>query len=77
MRMNKALAEIIERISDWPEEAQEEAARALSEIEAGDANVYELSPEEEADIDEALAEVERGEFATDEEVRAVFNRHRQ
>jgi predicted transcriptional regulator len=36
---------------------------------------YELTPEEEADIDASLAEAERGEFATDEEVRAVWAKH--
>jgi predicted transcriptional regulator len=33
---------------------------------------YELTPEEVADIDASLIEAERGEFATDEEVRAML-----
>lgn len=36
---------------------------------------YVLSPEEEADLDASLAEAERGEFATDEEVRALWAKH--
>ena len=36
---------------------------------------YVLTPEEEADLDASLAEAERGEFATDEEVRAVWAKH--
>jgi predicted transcriptional regulator len=36
---------------------------------------YELTPEEAADTDASLAEAERGEFATDEEVRAVWAKH--
>lgn len=32
---------------------------------------YELSPEEAADLDASRAEAAQGEFATDEEVRAV------
>jgi hypothetical protein len=32
---------------------------------------YVLTPDEEADINDSLAEAARGEFATDEEVRAV------
>ena len=39
-------------------------------------NVYQLSDEEESDINDALAEASRDEFATDEEVAAVFLRHR-
>jgi predicted transcriptional regulator len=38
--------------------------------------VYELDEEELADIREGLAEIERGEGASDEEVEAVFNRLR-
>jgi predicted transcriptional regulator len=37
---------------------------------------YALTPEEEADIDASLAEADRGEFATDDEVRAVWAKHR-
>jgi len=33
-----------------------------------------LTPEEAAAIDEGLAQAERGEFATDEEVDALLNR---
>ena len=36
---------------------------------------YVLTPEEEADLDASLAEAERGEFATDDEVRAVWAKH--
>jgi len=36
---------------------------------------YELSLEEEAELDASLAEAERGEFATEEEVRAVWAKH--
>jgi len=36
---------------------------------------YVLTPEEEADLDASLAEAERGDFATDEEVRAVWAKH--
>jgi len=36
-----------------------------------------LTAEEKADLDASLAETERGEFATDEEVRAVWAKHGQ
>ncbi len=38
---------------------------------------YKLSAEERADLEEALAEARRGEFASDAEVRAMFARHDQ
>jgi predicted transcriptional regulator len=36
-----------------------------------------LSDEERAEVRAALAEIERGEVASDEEVAAVFTRHRK
>ena len=36
---------------------------------------YVLTPDEEADLDASLAEAERGEFATDGEVRAMWAKH--
>jgi len=37
--------------------------------------LYELTPEEAADIDASLAEAERGELATEEEVRSLWAKH--
>jgi predicted transcriptional regulator len=36
---------------------------------------YELTPEEHADLAEAESEAARGEFATDEEVRAMWAKY--
>lgn len=36
---------------------------------------YGLTPEEAADLDALLDEAAQGEFATDEEVRAVWAKH--
>jgi predicted transcriptional regulator len=68
---------VLDRVRTWPLERQEDAMRMLLAMEEQDAAVYELSPEELTDIEESLREVERGEFATDEEVAAVFNRYRE
>jgi predicted transcriptional regulator len=37
--------------------------------------VLQLSAEEEASFDESLFQAERGEFATDEQVRAIWAKH--
>ena len=65
---------ILERVRTWPEARQEDAALLLLAMEGQDTNLYRLSEEERADIDQALEEVARGEVASDEEVAAVFNR---
>ena len=63
---------IFERAREWPLDRQEEAAEMLLILEDRAKGIYHLSDEEGADIDQALAEVERGEVASDEEVAALF-----
>lgn len=74
--MTRTLEEVLRRVETWPRERQERAARLLLALEAAETSVYQLTDEEAADIDEALQEMERGEVASEEEVRAVFNRFR-
>lgn len=64
---------VLKKVRTWPKEKQEDAALMLLAMDGLD-GVYDLTPEEEADLDEALRELERGEVASDEEVAAVFNR---
>ena len=71
------IEQIFERVRTWPLEQQERAAAMLLLLEEQGTGVYELTDEELADIEEAEAEAERGEFATDEEVKALFDRYRR
>jgi predicted transcriptional regulator len=68
---------VLERVRTWPAEKQEDALRALLEIEAEGTEVYKLSDDERAAIEEGMAQARRGEFATDEEVAALFARYRR
>ncbi|HEY4113783.1 MAG TPA: hypothetical protein VGM17_06950 [Rhizomicrobium sp.] len=63
---------VFERVKTWPREKQEEAASLLLSLESED--FYELSPEEESDLREALAEMERGETASPHDVAQAFRR---
>ena len=75
--MSKKLQELMERAQSWPEEAQEEFARLGDQIDddlkGGD---YHATREELRAIDQALAAVDRGEVATDEEIKAAFAKFR-
>lgn len=76
--MTKELIEnVLDRVRAWPPSRQEDAALMLLAMEAQDTGPYRLSDEERADIEAALEEVTRGEVASDEDVAAVFNRHRR
>ena len=75
--MTKAeIDEALDRVRTWPLERQQEAVSMLLWMEANATEVYRLSDEERAAIEESMAQARRGEFATDEEVAVLFNRYR-
>jgi hypothetical protein len=74
--MNKIAESILDRIADWPEEAQAELMRAMVDIEVKHLGVYRLSGDERTAVREGLVQAERGEFVPDDVVAAYFNKHR-
>jgi len=74
--MTKLLDKAVEKVQALPAEMQDEAARMLL-VYAGDEELMiELTQEEEADLNEALSEMARGEFASEAEVDAVLSKYR-
>jgi hypothetical protein len=73
--MTKLLDMAIEAAKDLPAELQDEVAGILLSFMDRDQEVYQLTPEEEADLNEGLREAERGEFASDEDVRAMWAKY--
>ena len=74
---NKTLETLLERTETWPGEAQAELMQTILDIEAKHFGVYRLSEEERTAVRRSLEEMRRGDFASDEEVAAVFRRPRQ
>ena len=74
--MIKALEEAIEKIKGLSKERQEYAAEVLEHIAQADDEVYHLTDEEGRLVDESLAKLDRGEAASEVEVRAVFDKYR-
>ena len=74
--MTELLEHALERVRALPSDQQDELARVLLRLAGDDEPVYRLTAEEEADLIEAEAEIERGEIATDSEVEAVFSKYR-
>ncbi|MGO9170347.1 MAG: hypothetical protein ACLP7P_00045 [Rhodomicrobium sp.] len=74
--MTKLLDDAISAVRRLPPSVQDEIARAMLVL-AGDEEdgVYILTPEERAAIEESKAAANRGEFATEEEVAAVWAKH--
>jgi hypothetical protein len=71
--MTKLLEDAIAAARRLSPERQDEIARAI--LALADEEVYILTPEERAALDVSDEEVARGEFATDDEVRAVWAKH--
>jgi hypothetical protein len=67
---------LLERVSTWPEEAQDEFVRAVADIESKHLGVYRLSNEERDAVRRGLTDMREGRLASDAEVAAVFNRYR-
>jgi hypothetical protein len=71
--MTKLLDQALEAARGLPEEDQDDIARLVLQLAGNDqAPVIVLSPEERAAISASREEAARGEFATDEEVRAMW-----
>jgi hypothetical protein len=73
--MTQLLEHAVESVRSLPPEAQDALARFLLQVAGEDQSVIQLTPEEEADLAEADAEIARGEFATDEQMRAIWAKH--
>jgi len=74
--MTKLLEQAMEAARQLPPDEQDDIARAIIQLAgAGDSAPVPLTREERAAIDKSKAAAARGEFATDEEVRAVWAKH--
>ena len=69
--MTKLLLEAVARVSALPEVEQDRAAQALIAF-ASEQTTYVLSDEQIAGVYHAIGQADRGEFATDAQVREIF-----
>jgi predicted RNA-binding Zn ribbon-like protein len=70
--MTKLLEHAADSVRVLPPEVQDELARLLLQVAGHEQPVIQLTPEERIDLAEADAEIARGEFATDEQVRSIL-----
>jgi predicted transcriptional regulator len=74
-QISPRLARVLKAVEAWPADRQDAAAELLERMHALATTPYTLTEEERTDIEDALAEADRGEFATDAEVAAMYKRH--
>lgn len=73
--MTRLLEEAVATISALPDEVQDEAARLFLQFAGVEQPPIQLTPEEEADLIEADAEIAQGELATDHKVHAMWAKY--
>lgn len=74
--MTELLEKAIEAVRVLPPDEQDDIARAVLQLaRAGEPAPASLTPEERAAIANSKAAAKRGEFASEEEVRAVWAKH--
>lgn len=70
------LATALERLADLPEEAHAELMASVDQIEAKYGGVYRLNENERKALERSREDMRQRRFATDQEVEAIFARHR-
>ncbi|WP_454624578.1 hypothetical protein [Bradyrhizobium cenepequi] len=71
------LKNLLKRIQEWPEAAQDELVAVAEQIENElRSDGYVATPEELLAIDAAIASIDAGEIATEREVEAAFAKFR-
>ena len=72
--MTKLFEKGIEAVQLLPDDRQDFAGEVLLWIAGADERIHVLTPEQLEDLDASIAEAERGEFATDEEMAEVWKK---
>ena len=73
--MTKLLEQAVETVRGLPPDVQDELARILLQLAGEDQPVIQLSAAEEASFSETFAQADRGQFATDEHIRAIWAKY--
>ena len=73
--MTVLLDQAIEVVRTLPSEAQDDLTRMLLQFAGVDRPMIALTTEEAASLDESLTQADRGEFASDEQIHAIWAKH--
>ena len=74
--MTNTAKQLLERVASWPDEDIAKLEEAAREIEAWRTGEYRATEDELRAIDEAIAELDRGEAASEAQVEAAFAKFR-
>jgi hypothetical protein len=69
------LKDVIRDVESWPAEDQKELLDTARNIRARRTGVYMLADDERVAVREGLAQADRGEFASEEDIEALWKRN--
>jgi hypothetical protein len=72
--MTKVLEDAIEKVRRLPEDQQAYVAEVLEQIAAAGSDLFVVPESHRAPVLEGLAEAERGEYVSDEEMAALWKK---
>jgi hypothetical protein len=72
--MTKMVQEAIEALKELPEDRQVTVARAILDYASHDDGLYHLTEEERREVRAGLAEIRRGDIASNKEVAETYKR---
>jgi predicted transcriptional regulator len=73
--MTRMLDEAIKKVRELPDSVQDDAAEMLFSVAAKQGGPVKLDEETRAAVREGRAQARRGEFVSDEDMQAFFERH--
>jgi hypothetical protein len=73
--MTKLLEQAFEAARALPPQQQDELARLLLQFVGEDQPVIQLTADEESSLAASIAQAEQGEFASEDQVRAIWAKH--
>jgi uncharacterized protein involved in exopolysaccharide biosynthesis len=73
--MTELLERAVQSLRALPPETQDALARILQQLVGDHPSIVTLSAEEKASLQTSFAQAERGEFATESQIKAVWAKH--
>jgi hypothetical protein len=73
--MTELLEHAVNALRNLSPDMQDNLARMVLQVVGEDLPAVQLSADDEASLDESLAESERGDFASEDEVNAIWAKH--
>ena len=70
--MTKLLTEVLQKVADLPAGRQDDAARTLLTLLENDAMHYRLTDAQVREVEQAMQEADRGEVASDHEMKDLW-----